>query len=167
MVKSISREYTFNADSNDKEEWKRMLLVLSQDVARRARWHGIKGSTVVLAYRRPDFSRHSRRMSLPYPADVARIIYSTACMMLDELKERSLRLIGVGITGLNEDNQTDLFGSSAAVRALEESERAVDIVMERFGGAAIGKGTEMDHRRRSGRNRIENSDKMDNRGAEK
>ena len=35
---------------------------------------------------------------------------------------------GVGITGLNNDAQTDLFGDSASVKSLEASEKAVDKV---------------------------------------
>jgi DNA polymerase-4 len=55
-VSSISREHTFNRDCADRDEWLRVLFILSQDVARQARQAGVKGATVVLTWRRPDFS---------------------------------------------------------------------------------------------------------------
>lgn len=154
-AKSISREHTFNVDSRNSEEWKKTLLVLAQDVARRARRHGVKGSTVVLAYRRPDFSRHSRRKALPYSTNIAKSIYETALVLLEQAHEPALRLIGVGITGLDNDAQTDLFGDSASVKSLEASEKAVDKVLERF-GEVIGKGTEIGVRSPEKRKKNEN-----------
>jgi len=142
MMKSLSREHTYNVDSRDVKEWKETLLILTEDVARRARRHGVKGGTVVLSYRRPDFSRHSRRKPLPYPTNVAKIIYENVLDLLAQIREPAIRLIGVGITGLDEEVQTDLFGEGESVKALEESEKAVDRVMERF-GEVIGKGTEI------------------------
>lgn len=142
-VKSISREHTFNVDSCDKEEWRRTLHKLSQDVARRARHYGVKASTVYLTYRTPDFSRHTRRKSFSEPTNLAKNIYDTVLGLLNCVSERSFRLIGVGVTGLDEELQTNLFAASDSTRTLEASERAVDSIIARFGSEVIKKGLEI------------------------
>ncbi|MFP4164053.1 MAG: DNA polymerase IV [Chitinispirillaceae bacterium] len=147
-AKSISREHTFNTDSRDKDEWKRVLLSLSQDVARRARKAGVKGSTVVLTYRRPDFSRHSKRLKLPFSTDLSKIIYEHGIHILDQLQEDCLRLIGIGIVDFRENQQIDLFSSTEDTQALEATERAVDKVISRFGKKCILKGAEASDRKR-------------------
>jgi DNA polymerase-4 len=142
-AKSVSREHTFNVDSRDREAWKGELFSLAQDVARRSRRMGVKGHTVVLTYRRTDFSRHSKRRPLAYPTNTAKFIYETAARMLDEVQERAIRLIGVGLTGLDDEIQTDLFAGEQTVAAIEKAEAAMDRIMEKFGDVVIGKGREM------------------------
>ncbi len=144
-LKSISREHTFRTDSSDRDDWRRVLLHLSEDVARRARRYGLKGSTVYLSYRLPDFSRHSKRMPLPCPCDVTKIIYEHSIKLLSLLQIRSLRLIGVGICDFSRDHQLDLFNSQEEIQTLESAERAVDTLLERFGSGSVTRGSEIDH----------------------
>lgn len=142
-AKSVSREHTFNVDSIDREAWKQVLFTLSQDVARRSRRMGVKGRTVVLVYRYPDFSRHSKRGTLAFPTNTAKFIYENALRLLDEVKERALRLIGVGLTGLDSEVQTDLFANEQTVAAIEKTEAVVDAIAEKYGKNIIGKGREI------------------------
>jgi DNA polymerase-4 len=146
-ARSISREHTFNVDSHDREEWKRVLFSLAQDVARRARSADIKGSTVVLIYRKTDFSKHTKRKPLAYPTNVAKFIYEGAIGLLDEVHEKILRLIGVGLTGLGSEEQTDLFEHEPQTAALEVAEAAVDRITQKYGDEVIGKGREMGRKR--------------------
>jgi DNA polymerase IV len=149
-VKSVSREYTFNVDSGDREAWKRVLFSLAQDVSRRARRKGIKGNTVVLTYRRPDFSRHSKRAPLAKrPTNVAKFIYEDVLALLERISEKSLRLIGVGITGLDEEVQTSLFSGEHTTVALETAEAAMDSIVARFGKEIIAKGRELEKTNRN------------------
>ena len=148
-AKSISREHTFNEDSPDREAWKHVLFSLAQDVAHRARSAGVKGTTVVLIYRKTDFSKHTKRKPLAYPANVAKFIYEGALGLLDEVHEKALRLIGVGLTGLDEQMQTDLFAQETTTAALEVAESAVDRIAQKYGDAVIGKGSEMGRKKTS------------------
>lgn len=141
--KSISREHTFGVDSRDREAWRSTLFSLTQDVARQARKEGVKGATVVLTWRRPDFSRHSRRRRLSHPTNVARFIFETALALLVETDEKVLRLLGVGITGLDAPLQIDLFADSDNSREWEQSEKAMDDLAERFGSKVITKGYQL------------------------
>ncbi len=143
-AKSISREHTFNVDSTDREVWKRMLFSLSQDVARRARRSGVKGRTVVLIYRRADFSRHSRRKPLAPPTSAARFIYEGTLELLDGVTDRALRLIGVGLADLDTGEQTDLFAGEQRGAVFEVVESAMDRIAARYGRSAIAKGREME-----------------------
>jgi len=137
--KSISREHTFPADTSDRELWRTTLLSLARDVASRARSKGRKGTTVVLTYRTPDFRRHSKRVTLREPTDIARRIYGEAVRILDELGSavRTLRLIGVGITNLGDTTQTDLFSDMGQETLWKASENAMDSIADRYGDNAI------------------------------
>jgi len=146
-VKSISREHTFNVDCFDRQEWRKTLHRLSQDVARQARIMGVKASTVFLTYRRPDFSCHTRRKSLSEPTNLAKTIYDTVIAILEELDERCFRLIGVGVTGLDQQIQLNLFAAPDYSDPLETCERAVDKINARFGSEVIKKGLEVGSRK--------------------
>jgi DNA polymerase-4 len=143
-AKSISREHTFNVDSTDPETWKRTLYSLAQDVSRRARAGGVKGATVVLTYRKSDFSRHSRRKPLAHPTSAARFIYEGALDLLGGVPGGALRLIGVGLTSLDPGEQTDLFADANPATGLEAVESAMDRIAARYGDTLIGKGREIE-----------------------
>ena len=142
-IKSISREHTFDIDSRNKEEWKHTLFLLCQDVAKKARHHGVKGNTVVLSWRRTDFSRHSRRMPLQLATSAAKPIYEQVLVLLGQMRESALRLIGVGITGLDSEFQTDLFSNQNGEESWEKSEQVLDSIRTRFGEESISKGLEI------------------------
>ncbi len=149
-VKSISREKTFNTDTSDREVWKKTLHALAQDVARRARQYGVKGYTVFLTYRTPDFSRHTRQKSLSDPTNIARVIYEQVLPLLDQVQVFSLRLIGLGITKLDEELQTSLFDVPPITKKLEISEAVADKIRQRFGSNVLRKGLEIDDGKETG-----------------
>ena len=144
-AKSISREHTFNEDSYSTDEWFRMILVLSRDVAKRARRARQKGRTIVLTWRTPDFKRFSRRVTLGHATNLARDIYDNAGKLLtNELQQvKGLRLIGVGVTNFDGIYQTDLFEDAGESQAWDASERAMDRIAERFGDDVIFRAGEM------------------------
>ncbi|KMQ49664.1 DNA polymerase IV [Chitinispirillum alkaliphilum] len=145
-AKSISREHTFHTDSSDREEWKKVLLTLSVDIARKARRNGMKGSTVVLSYRHSDFSRHSKRLPLPYPCDISKTIYEYGVKLLSRIEATSLRLIGIGICDFQREQQLDLFRQPEQIDTLQNAERAVDKIIQKFGEGSVSKGTQMESR---------------------
>jgi DNA polymerase IV len=149
-VKSISREYTFNQDSSDPREWKRILLDLSDDVARQARGENLKGKTVFFTYRKSDFSRHTRQSTLEYPTNTAHDLFAIAFGLLNEISKsiRQFRLIGVGLSNFAEVVQTDLFYQTDKSKTWEQSELARDAIEKKFGGKAIFRGTNASGSRR-------------------
>src|SRR5271157_4882025 len=143
-ARSISREHTFEKDTSDREQWKKTLLALSQDVARSARKARVDGRTVVFIYRGTDFTKHTRRTTLAAPTSLANVIFSQATALCDSLPRNfKLRLIGVGITGFNENVQLNLFSGDSKHDSWEKSERAVDKLADRFGDRVVVRGTDL------------------------
>ncbi len=143
-ARSISREHTFEKDSSDREQWKKTLLALSQDVSRSARKAGIVGRTVVFIYRGADFTKHTRRTTLASPTSLANAIFTHAVILCDSLPRNfKLRLIGVGITGFGGEVQLDLFKQDNSQVPWEKSERAIDRLADRFGDDIVVRGTDL------------------------
>ncbi|MBN1601895.1 MAG: DNA polymerase IV [Chitinispirillaceae bacterium] len=142
-AKSISRETTFNRDSSDRLQWRQVVYELAQDVALRARQSNVKGATIVLTWRLSDFSRHSKRITITQPTNLARIIFEHALVLMGSVHERALRLIGVGLTGLTNEVQEDLFSGSDGQQRLEVSEVTADTIRSRFGFESLKKGREI------------------------
>ncbi len=148
-AKSISREHTFSQDCFDPELWRQTLLSLSREVAMRARKACCSGRTVVLTYRKPNFARHSRRITLDEPVQLARDIFSYARMLLEKESAhlKGLRLIGVGITSFDRTFQQDLFSQNDSIDGWDHSERAMDAIASRFGKTAIVRAGELKKKR--------------------
>lgn len=140
LPKSISREHTFEHDSRDRCAWHTTLLQLAEQVAHQARHQKLKGRTVFLTYRRPDFSRHTRRKTLLHPTNSAKTLFESVTELTHALQEPALRLIGIGITNLDSSLQTELFGLDQQSENWERSEQATDALAERFGSTVIRKG---------------------------
>jgi DNA polymerase-4 len=108
---SISQEETFERDIADPErlhdELRRMAVKLAEYLRAREQ----VGRTVTTKVRYPDFSIRTRSTSLPVGTDDADRIGELACQMLDRaLSDRPgpLRLVGVGVSGLEEHMQLSL-----------------------------------------------------------
>ncbi len=144
-VKSVSREHTFKKDSSDVKEWKSTLLFLAREVAQRTRKKGLKGRTVTLTYRTSDFKRFSRQTGLSESTDLAKVIYEKATQLLDkELGRLSyLRLIGLGISGFDQNIQQNLFSETENIKQWQASEKAMDDISQKFGKDTIFRGGEL------------------------
>jgi DNA polymerase IV len=108
---SISQEETFERDIGDPErlhdELRRMATALAAHLQGRAQ----VARTVTTKVRYPDFSIRTRSTSLPVGTDEAERIGRIACSLLDRaLRDRPgpLRLVGVGVSGLEEHVQLSL-----------------------------------------------------------
>ena len=81
-------------------------------VAERLRKHGLSGRTVTIKVRLHDFTTLNRSVTLPSPTDHARTIARLARSLLAELDTSDgVRLLGVGVSGLADWIQEDLFGT--------------------------------------------------------
>ena len=85
----------------------------------------------------------TRRITQREPTQIAERIYEQARRMLNEvINQAPFRLIGVGISNLdnsdNADQFNDLLKADEAKKA--EAERATDTIKNRFGKNAIMKG---------------------------
>jgi DNA polymerase-4 len=119
-------------------------------VARQARASGLAGAVVTLKLKRTDFRILTRRRGLEMPTQTARTLFQEACKLLTlEAKGQAYRLIGVGLSNLQEaaDVDDDFFPDAEA-RA-RKSERVADSLRNRFGAQAVINARQL--RGRSGR----------------
>ena len=63
-AKSISNEFTFDSDTNDRQKIKKILMYLSEKVSARLREEGFRGKTITLKIRLEGFSTYNRSVSL-------------------------------------------------------------------------------------------------------
>jgi DNA polymerase IV len=108
---SISVEETFERDLADRETLHRELTRMAERVSGLLRRDGRCARTVTTKLRYPDFSIRSRSQTLAAGIDDAETIGGLACALLDRaLQQRpgALRLVGVGVSGLEPFQQLSL-----------------------------------------------------------
>jgi DNA polymerase-4 len=110
---SISTEETFDRDIADVEQLKAEVRRMAERVAERLEKGGQTARTVTTKVRYPDFSIRSRSTTLPVATDDGGRIAELASELLDRaLADRpgALRLVGVGVSGLEDFRQLALLG---------------------------------------------------------
>jgi len=135
-AKSIGNALTFAEDIADPDALQDILDHLAEKVAWRLRRHGLRGRTVTLKARDPDFTTHTRSQTLPQPTQSTVEIRAVARELLNlrlDRRGRPLRLLGVTVSQFDEPSaQGALFADPAAARD-EALDRVVDRVNDRFG----------------------------------
>jgi DNA polymerase-4 len=108
--KSVSVEDTFERDIVERAVLTEICDRMATTVSRRLRGASLSGRTITVKIRRHDFATHSRSSTLPGPTDDARTIATTARRLLGEIDTTDgIRLLGVGVSGLVDWAQEDLF----------------------------------------------------------
>jgi DNA polymerase IV len=120
-TKSISVEDTFETDLVSRQELTAILLRDSRQVATRLRAAGLFAHTVSIKVRFHDFSTLTRSRTLLNATDRADVIGSVATSLLSAVDATNgVRLLGVGVAGLTDVLQEDLFGAEASVPSASE-----------------------------------------------
>jgi DNA polymerase IV len=111
-TKSVSVEGTYEDDLTDRRLMEGLLTRQAGNVAARLQKHGLSGRTVSIKVRLHDFTTLSRSSTLASPTDNAAVIGRLARSLLTDLDTSGgVRLLGVGVSGLADWVQDDLFGS--------------------------------------------------------
>ncbi|WP_407077507.1 DNA polymerase IV [Streptomyces sp. SCSIO 30461] len=114
-AKSVSVEDTFDVDLHDRVRIRLEVERLADRCVRRLRTSGHSGRTIVLKVRRFDFSTLTRSETLRGPTDDAAVVREAAARLLDAVDTTGgVRLLGVGVSGLADYTQEDLFAQAAA-----------------------------------------------------
>ncbi len=111
-AKSISQERTFDRDVDDPEILREQLVEMSETVADYLRRRGLVAHTVVVKYRWTDFTTFTRQRTVERAIDSAGEIARLAIAIWEaNWRDEKLRLIGVGVTNLEEPagRQLELF----------------------------------------------------------
>ncbi|KQZ69982.1 DNA polymerase IV [Nocardioides sp. Root151] len=110
-TKSVSVEGTYEDDLTDRRLMDGLLTRQAANVADRLRKEGMSGRTVSIKVRLHDFTTLSRSNTLASPTDSAQVIGRVARSLLVDLDvSGGVRLLGVGVSGLADWVQDDLFG---------------------------------------------------------
>jgi DNA polymerase-4 len=137
-IKSSSAENTFGEDISSIAELKKWLLIQSERVAGELRKNEVKGRTVTVKIKYPDFRQITRSRSLETPTSHAMTIYETGCAILDVLGDTGpVRLIGIGVSNFGKKQvHLSLFEEKDEGR-LDKLDQAVDRVREKFGKSML------------------------------
>ncbi len=137
-AKSVSVEDTFEVDLHDRVRIRAEVVRLSDRCVQRLRAAGRSGRTVVLKVRRYDFSTLTRSETLRGPTDDPAVVREAAGRLLESVDTTGgVRLLGVGVTGLADFTQEDLFAQAAGERAHAESQSAEEAVEADPGGGGV------------------------------
>ena len=139
--KSISKETTFEQDTEDVETLHAVLRELAAEVAALARREKLSGSVITLKIRFTGFETHTRQHKLANPTHDERVILREAwdLFLHGKLPRKPVRLIGVGISAWHqiEPVQTDLFDQSQAHARDDKLLQTLDRISDRFGKGIV------------------------------
>ncbi|MFD7512969.1 DNA polymerase IV, partial [Streptomyces sp. NPDC059853] len=114
-----------DVDLTDRARVRQEVDRLAERCVQRLREHGRSGRTVVLKVRSHDFSTLTRSDTLRGPTDDPAVVRELAARLLEGVDTTAgVRLLGVGVTGLADFTQEDLFAQASATAEGEEDGRA-------------------------------------------
>ncbi len=143
--KQISSEETFDTDIRDHGELQERLAQLADRTTARLRARQFKAGMVSVKIRRRDFETYTRQRSFNPPTQETRLVAQVAADLLgrwlEEQPRAAVRLLGVGVSDLEPEQQLDLFASPeiSGARRLDD---ALDRIHGRFGEDAIRRGSD-------------------------
>jgi DNA polymerase-4 len=112
-TKSVSVEDTYDVDIHDRVRVRAEVARLAERCVRRLREAGLSGRTIVLKVRRYDFSTLTRSETLRGPTDDPAVVREAAGRLLESVDTTGgVRLLGVGVSGLADYTQEDLFAQA-------------------------------------------------------
>ena len=126
--KSVSVEDTFDRDIADPALLTALVGRLSTRVAARLARASLSGRTITLKIRLHDFTTLSRSATLPAPTDDATVVQRLAARLLREVDTTGgIRLLGVGVSGLADWVQRDLFADTDSLPPREQPDAAEEV----------------------------------------
>jgi DNA polymerase-4 len=143
-IKSIGREKTLPEDITDIGKAKIVLMELTDDIGMTVREQGKKGHTVHIKLKYSDFHSVTRQMTIPITS-VTKEIYQAGRHLLEQNWNKVLpvRLIGISISGFNEDcssDQLSLFDpmqGNVQADKNKQIDKAMDKIRNRYGSEII------------------------------
>ena len=138
--KGFSVEKTFNEDIVSLEQVLPILLEQCDVVATRMRRKGKKCTCVSVTFRTLDFKNRSHQTKLKNATDVTDEIYENARELFTEFwKGQPLRLIGVALTGLTDDDfeQISLFEDLRKKEQKQKLDATLDAIRMKYGNDKI------------------------------
>ena len=153
-AKGFSVETTFEEDIVSMEQAPPILLSQCDVVAARMRREGKKCTCVAVSFRTLDFKNRSHQCRLENATDVTDEIYANIRRLFRESwKGQPLRLLGVALTGLTEEEYTQmsLFEDAGERERRKKMDEALDSIRQKYGNDKITRASIMNVSSRIGR----------------
>ena len=140
--KSISHEVTFDTDLMNRRELLAELLRQSEKVSRRLRAQNLMASTVVVKIRDSGFHTVTRSRSMRACSNSTRTLYRMARALFENWRDQHrttpVRLIGMGVTGLEQESADRKASGDRIDNSAERSlDKVLDRINQRYGDAKI------------------------------
>ena len=150
--KSLSREVTFDQDIKNPRELFAELQRQVESVTGRLRAEGLVARTIQIKIRDARFRTVTRSRSLAVPTTSTQLVYKQARLLLEKWLQEHLntpvRLLGVGVSGLEEPDERGIDYDTVAQKALDKT---LDEIRHRYGDdKATHAGTLRKGKKRSG-----------------
>ncbi|MDX2417224.1 MAG: DNA polymerase IV [Xanthomonadales bacterium] len=151
--KSLSREVTFDKDIIKSRELFAELQRQVESVTGRLRAEGLVARTIQIKVRDARFRTVTRRRSLAVPTTSTQLVYKQARGLLEKWLQEHLntpvRLLGVGVSGLEEPDGRGIDYDSVTQKTLDKT---LDEIRHRYGeGKATHAGTLRTGKKRAGK----------------
>lgn len=149
VMKSESRECTFDSDTLDRVQLVRALMSHAERVGASLRRQGMRGRVVTLKVKYADFRLVTRSLTMDAATDATQTIFEKGCELLDRLAPSvPVRLIGLGVSGFGQRAVQMLLpgtrGRDGHDPAEEEKRRRLDGALDdlrgRFGREVVQRG---------------------------
>jgi DNA polymerase-4 len=142
-TKSVSAETTFERDIGEFRPLEQYLWELTERVSSRLKANALAGSTVTLKLKSADFKIRTRARALGAPTQLAsRIFAAGRDLLTHEVGTTRFRLIGIGVSNLEDADDDDL--ADLLDRRAADAEHAVDRLRSKFGRNAVVKGLSLE-----------------------
>lgn len=151
-AKSFGRETTFPTDISDTYMLETVLFTLADDVCHSLRSHHVKGRTVSIKIRYPDFKSITRAITLDqYTSSFEPIYDAVKLLMKQNYKDGTpVRLIGVTVYNLKQEvdiiEQQDLFLDKNAVEKVNTLNKVLDDINDKYGGDTVHRARKIRHK---------------------
>ena len=140
--KSIGKETTFATDTADRAKLEAILTGLAEEASARVRRKGLSARHITLKIRFSDFTTLTRSFTLEKPTHLDKEVIEPALELLQRIcakegRNRKFRLLGVYLSGLDEDGAQPLLFEDTGREKEERLVESLDQIRERFGHEAV------------------------------
>ncbi len=147
LPKSVSRSTTCLGDLTSKEQIRRVLLGLTDEVSRELRRYGFLASVVGVCLRDNGLSWSGKQQTLGVPTRLVKPLMETAMELVEKhWNQKPLRSVGIATGGLLMDKEPLQTGFFYDVQKMERGERLenqVDMLKEKMGKEAVCRASEL------------------------
>jgi DNA polymerase-4 len=147
--KQVSAEETFDRDIADPARLRSEIVRLADRTSRRLRAGTLNAGCVTVKIRRADFATFTRQRRFEPATCDTRTITALATELLEEWLRQNpgaaLRLLGVGVSELTHERQSDLFATPGAARD-RRLDATLDSIRDRFGTRALAPASALQRR---------------------